>query len=57
MAHTVERDTVTPTPWVKGLGLFDATTLVTRVRGAVETFAGGTPQFDDITLLAIARDG
>ena len=36
-----------------GTGDDDVETVVARVRGAVLAFAGHTPQFDDITLLAV----
>lgn len=34
----------------------DAASLLAQVRAAVESFAGGAPQFDDITLLAVGRE-
>lgn len=35
----------------------DADSLIARVQAAVAAFAGNTPQFDDITLLAVGRNG
>lgn len=35
----------------------DTVALLARVRAAVDRFSGGAPQFDDITLLVVGREG